>query len=42
MIEQILSIIRKYLSDPQFWGEITIKIEKGKVVLIRKVENLKP
>jgi hypothetical protein len=30
------------LADQEFWGAITLKYEAGKIVHLRKEENLKP
>jgi hypothetical protein len=30
------------LTDQQFWGFLTLKFEAGKVVHVRREENLKP
>lgn len=40
-MERIIEILRGTIRKG-FWGEVTIKIEDGKIVLVRKVENIKP
>ena len=32
----------KELKNACFYGELVIKFEHGKIVLIRKIENIKP
>ncbi len=32
----------KELKNACFYGELVIKFENGKIVLIRKIENIKP
>lgn len=32
----------KALADDRFFGEVLIKLEAGKVVIIRKTESIKP
>ena len=37
----IFDLIKK-LKNACFYGELVIKFESGKIVLIRKIENIKP
>lgn len=37
-----LMLIIRAMIQKGFWGEVTVKVEDGKVVLVRKVENIKP
>lgn len=37
----LMFIIRNMIQKG-FWGEVTVKVEDGKVVLVRKTVNIKP
>jgi len=41
MITDVNAMVRE-LEHPGFYGAIEIKLEDGKIVLIRKTENYKP
>lgn len=40
-LESIIKLLRK-LAEIKFWGEILLKWEAGKIVHIKKTENIKP
>jgi len=40
-MEKLIAII-KDLINKAFYGELVVKFEAGKVVLVRKTENIKP
>ena len=41
VMEKLIAII-KDLINKAFYGELVVKFEAGKVVLVRKTENIKP
>lgn len=41
LMDKLLRLL-KDLAEQRFWGSIEIRFEDGKVVHIRKIENIKP
>lgn len=40
-MDKLIALIKELIAK-YFYGELTIKFEHGKIVLIRKTENMKP
>ncbi len=40
-MDKLIAIIKDLIAKAVY-GELTIKFERGKIVLIRKTENMKP
>ena len=40
-MDKLIALIKELIAKC-FYGELTIKFEHGKIVLIRKTENMKP
>jgi hypothetical protein len=40
-MQRVIELIRELVAN-RFWGELVVKFEGGKVVLVKKTENIKP